>query len=347
MKKLLARNRVGAALRGRPGGQGAHIGAPLLLLLLFVGVPARGAVDPFYQGLLRDGQLAFDRKEYATAARTLRLACFGMLDEPQPLADCLSRLALAQDGAGDAAGFRETFQRLVDVENRFKGYSQGELPLELRTALEARLAARLPAPTLAAAPAFRSTLAKKSPAPAAIPAQPRTGAPAAGAPVASAPAAAPPPAPSSTPPPPVKSAAQVPAPAPATPAAAPKPLTDGERKQLDQARQLLGEPRPSKELRQAFELARSVADAHPDSKEAQHLAAEGAYRISRWSDAAAYFRRGGDPGEEEPERLFYMAVSLYESGDAAGASTALKRSLPNLKRTPYVESYMHKILGPQ
>ena len=94
-----------------------------------------------------------------------------------------------------------------------------------------------------------------------------------------------------------------------------------------------------------MELARAVADAHPDSKEAQHLAAEGAYRISRWSDAATYFHRGGDPGEEEPERLFYMAVSLYESGDAAGASAALKRSLPNLKRTPYVESYMRKIMG--
>jgi tetratricopeptide (TPR) repeat protein len=298
----------------------------LLLGLLLAPMPAQATVDPFYQGLLRDGQLAFDRKEYATAARALRLACFGMLDEPRPLADCLSRLALAQDGAGDATGFRETFQRLVDVEDRFKGYSQGELPPELRAALEARLAARLPAATLAGAPAFHSIQAKKNPAPPASPAA----------------------APSSTPPTttatPAVAKTAAPAPAPANPPA-PKPLTDGERKQLDQARQLLGEPRPSKELRQAFELARSVADSHPDSKEAQHLAAEGAYRISRWSDAALYFRRGGDPGEEEPERLFYMAVSLYESGDAAAAAAAFKRALPNLKRTPYVETYMRKILG--
>jgi hypothetical protein len=40
-----------------------------------------------------------------------------------------------------------------------------------------------------------------------------------------------------------------------------------------------------------------------------------------------------------------MAVSLYESGDAAGAATVLKRALPNLKRTPYVDSYTRKILG--
>jgi len=303
----------------------------LLALLLLAPLPARAAVDPFYQGLLRDGQLAFERKEYAVAARELRLACFGMLDEPRPLADCLSRLALAQDGVGDATGFRETFQRLLEVEDRFKGYSQGELPPELRTALEARLAARLPAATLAAAPAFRSTVAKKNPAPATNPAPPPK-------------SVAPAPVPSSAPALPAVAKTAGPAPAPANPPA-PKPLTDDERKQLDQARQLLGEPRPSKELRQAFELARSVADAHPDSREAQHLAAEGAYRISRWSDAALYFRRGGDPGEEEPERLFYMAVSLYESGDAAAAAAALKRALPNLKRTSYVESYMRKILG--
>ena len=310
----------------------------LLLGLLLAPLPAQAAVDPFYQSLLRDGQLAFDRKEYATAARVLRLACFGMLDEPRPLADCLSRLALAQDGTGDAPGFRETFQRLLEVEDRFKGYSQGELPPELRATLEARLATRLPAATLAGAPAFRSTLAKKSTAPSTSPAPPRSGAP------ASAPPTAPPPAPVSSSATATPAVAKTAAPAPANPPA-PKPLTDGERKQLDQARQLLGEPRPSKELRQAFELARSVADSHPDSQEAQHLAAEGAYRISRWSDAALYFRRGGDPGEEEPERLFYMAVSLYESGDAAAASAAFKRALPNLKRTPYVESYMRKILG--
>jgi hypothetical protein len=327
-------------------------GAPLLFLLLLAPLPARAATDPFYLSLLRDGQLALDRKEYAAAARTLRLACFGLLDEPRPLADCLSRLALAQDSAGDAGGFRDTFQRLVEVEDRFKAYSQADLAPELRAALEARLAARIPAATLAAAPAFRSTLAKRAPAPAAPPAKgpPPAGIPAAGVPTASV--AAPPPQSSQSPQPPAPNpavaASATPRPgtvAPAEPPAA-KPLTDPERKKLDQARQLLGAPRPSKELRQAFELARSVADAHPDSREAQHLAAEGAYRISRWSDATTYFRRGGDPGEDQPERLFYMAVSFYESGDAAAAAAALKRSLPNLKRTPYVETYIRKILGP-
>jgi len=311
---------------------------------------AAAAVDPFYQTLLRDGQQAFERKDFAAAARELRLACFGMLEEPATLADCLAHLALAQDAAADLEGFRETFRRLTEVEERFKGYSQGTIAPELRAALETRLAARIPAATLAGLPAFRSAQAKKGAAPPAA-APKLTAAPA--APAAKAPekekpqvavkpagesgerkgAAAP-------------SHAVPPVPPPSAAAAvAAKPLTAAERQKLEQARQLLGDRRTAKELRQAFELSSSVADAHPESKEAQLLAGEGAYRISRWSDAAAYFKRGGDPGDDEPERLFYLAVALYESGDAPAAAAALKRSLPNLKRTPYVDGYARKILG--
>src|SRR5437763_9915096 len=93
-----------------------------LLLTLTAGLPLAAAVDPFYLSLLRDGQLAFDRKDYPAAARHLRLACFGMLEEPRPLADCLARLALAQDRAEDLDGFRETFKRLAEVEERFNAY---------------------------------------------------------------------------------------------------------------------------------------------------------------------------------------------------------------------------------
>ncbi len=318
----------------------------LLLGMLLAAAPAVAAIDPFYAGLLREGQQALDRKDYGNAARQLRLACFGMLDDPRPLADCLARLLLAQDGSGDVEGVRDTFRRLTEVEDLFKAYSQGDVPPELRAAVEAKLAARIPAATLANAPAFRSTQGKKPPQPAAgTPAAPGVkAAPAPASPIAALPPQASDSAPGRSPAP-AAGAAKT-ASTPPAPPAADKPLTDAERKKLAQARELLAEQRPSKELRQAFELARSVADAHPGSKEAQLLAAEGAYRISRWSDATTYFRRGGDPGDEEPDRLFYLAVSLYESGDAPGAAAALKRSLPNLKRTPYVESYIKKILGP-
>ncbi|MFY9821547.1 MAG: hypothetical protein WAM82_09195 [Thermoanaerobaculia bacterium] len=338
----------------------------LLVPLLLAGTSLQAAVDPFYQNLLRDGQAAFDRKDYPAAVRHLRLACFGMLDEPHPLVDCLARLALAQDRAEDLEGFRETFRRLAEVESRFNAYTQGGVAPELRTALEARLVARLPAATLESEPAFRPLVAKKAPAGGGTAKKPNSPAlvakktePAPAVVKKPVPPAAttPPPAPAAGTSPgaaaPVVGPPSPPAPAGKAPAAEvkatakpdSKPLSDAERKKMEQARQLLSQERPAKELKEAFQLAREVADAHPGTKEAQHLAAEAAYRISRWSDAATYFHRGGDPGDDEPERLFYLAVALHELGDDTAAAAALKRALPNLRRTPYVDSYAKTILG--
>jgi len=299
----------------------------LLLTLATAALPLSAAgVDPFYQSLLREGVLQYDRGDYAESARTLRIACFGMLDEPRALAGCLSRLALAQDRMDDGDGFQDTFRRLAEVEERFQAYTGAELPAETRAALEPRLAARIPAATLRAIPVFRPLADLK---PAAAEPKPRRGKSEAQ--------------PAATPPPRV---AAVPQPAPAEPEpAAPRAITAAERDRMSQARKLLGQESKVKDLKQAYDLARGVADAHPESVEAQHLAAETAYRISRWADAARYFRRGGEPGENQPELQFYMAVSLFESGDAAGAAAILKRSLPNLQRSPYVDAYARKILG--
>jgi tetratricopeptide (TPR) repeat protein len=305
---------------------------PLLALFLLplAGGAASAAIEPFYEDLLRDGIHAYDRKEYSAAARSFRLACFGMLDEPKRLADCLVRLALAQDRAESLDAFRETFRRIVEVEERFGAYSQGDLPAELRAAFEARVPVRVPAATLEGIAAFRR-LAKPSDKAAGGGARPRE--------TSASPSAAkrePAPAPPAAPAP-----AQVQASQPE-----PRPLTDAERQTMAKVRKTLDSPNPgNRELKTALQLAREVADAHPDSAEAQHLAAEAAYRLSRWGDAVAYFRRGGDPGEAQPELLFYMAVALFESGDRAGAATALRRSLPSLRKTEYIQSYEKKILG--
>jgi hypothetical protein len=294
------------------------------LLLLLAVAPSAAAPDPFYQSLLREGIQQYERGDFADSARSLRLACFGMLDEPQVLGGCLVRLALAQDRSGDDAGFLDTFRRLTEVEERFQGYTRSDLPQEVRAALEQRLAARIPAATLRSIPAFQALADRKvETPPSGVEARRQRG------------------------------PATVPAPAvtPSNPPAAnpvsdgPRPMTGAERDRMAQARKLLTEEGKVKELRQAFQLASEVADAHPESVEAQHLAAETAYRISRWADAARYFRRGGEPGEDQPELLFYMAVALYESGDQAGAAAVLKRSLPNLQHTPYVDGYARKILG--
>jgi hypothetical protein len=304
----------------------------LVLLVLILPAPALfAAVDPFYQSLLREGALQYDRGDYAASSRTLRIACFGMLDEPKALAGCLSRLALAQDRTDDAEGFQDTFRRLAEVEERFQGYTGAELPAETRAALEQRLVVRIPVATLRSIAAFRPLADRKQsqgeqsqskqPDP-----KPRRGQ--AETPLASSP--------------PRVTAA----PAPAEPVPVkPRELTAAERDKMAQARKLLSQDSKVKDLKQSYDLAREVADAHAESVEAQHLAAEAAYRISRWADAARYFRRGGEPGENQPELQFYMAVSLFESGDAAGAAAILKRSLPNLQRSAYVDAYARKILG--
>lgn len=294
------------------------------------------AAEPFYDSLLRQGVQQYDREEFASAAQTLRLACFGLLDEPLVLGGCLSRLALAQDRAGDAEGFQETFRRLAEVEERFQGYSRSDLPPEVRTALEQRIGARIPASTLRSIPTFRALADRTEAAGASRP--------------SSAPATPPSAQPAGREPKPRsaeerKTVAAPPANLPILPDTAAGALTAAEREQMSQARKLLAAEGKIKELRQAFDLAREVADAHADSIEAQHLAAEAAYRISRWKEAAQYFKRGGEPATDQPELLFYMAVSLYESGETQAAASVLRRSLPNLQRTPYVDAYARKILG--
>lgn len=315
----------------------------LIVALLCAAAPPLAAADLFYLDLLRDGTHAFDRGDHAAAARHFRLACFGMLDEPKMLGECLARLALAQDKGGDVAGFRETFGRLVEVEERFQGYSQSSLPPEARAALEQRMAALIPAPTLAASPqALRGTGGRKPEAQASKPpaTKPQTDKPQtierSTAPAPARPAVV---QPSPEPQPPAS------APPASAPPPAPQAPTDAERKNLEKARQLLAETSNLRQLREAFQLAREVADARPASREAQQLAGEAAYRISRWSDAAEYLERAGGPGEDQPELLFYLAVALYESGAAQTAAAPLRRALPNLQRTPYVDSYARKILG--
>lgn len=311
--------------------------------LALAALPA-AAADLFYLDLMRDGVHAYDRGDHAAAARHFSLACFGMLDEPKLLGECLARLALAQDKGKDVEGFRETFGRLVEVEERFQGYSQSSLPPEARTVLEQRMAALIPAPTLATSPqALRGSAGRRpeaqagrSPAPKPQSDKPQ---PIERSTTPASPQTAPPP----TAAPPGKTGAAVTAPAHSEPAR--REPAEAEKKKLEKARQLLTETGNVRQLREAFQMAREVADAHAESREAQQLAGEAAYRISRWSDAAEYLGRAGGPGEDQPELLFYLAVALYESGDRQTAADPLRRALPNLQRTPYVDGYAKKILG--
>ena len=540
--------------------------AVLTACALLASVAAQAA-DPFYMRLLRQGTDAFNRRDYQTAASQLRIACFGLLDEPQLLADGLTRLALAQAAAGDETGFRETFQRLSEVEERFQGYSRADIPKDVRAAFEVLVlqaippatlsenaafgrlvpsrqdnVAKLPPPqrrkelnrlikaepaevkwrlmladlelgegkpgdavaaadgalklapankealklrglalaadkkwsqavenlracgcassdpkvagamltslvelkrwqeandfarqlppdvakdrtlqqlTVSAAVGLTAAMAAATPTSArAAPGAVKTGEkPPAGAAVAAGVVAAGPPPTAKPkladkPTPPAAAAGAVaggspqlsatkPAPKPSAPVGAlgvvaggvsqapgtkptekptvgpspkaptPKsaekpasgiaaaagsgspgasaqkspirtgPLSAAERADLDRAQELA----KAGNLDGAFALARKVADARPDLAEPQFLAAELAYRTTRWNEAVAYFRRAGDPGDGQPLLIFYSAVALFETGDRAGAATALRRCLPNIRHTPYVEDIARKVLG--
>ena len=132
---------------------------------------------------------------------------------------------------------------------------------------------------------------------------------------------------------------------PVKPAPATGSFSLAQKEAMDRARRLLAANSPPKDLKESLRLAQQVAEAHPDSKEAQYLAGEAAYRNSRWAEAVAAFRRAGEPGDDRPDLLFYLAVSLYEMGDQPSAVAVLKRSLPRLQKSPFVDSYARRITG--
>ena len=343
-----------ASPRPRPRrDRGVRRTLPAALLALAVGLVlgaagsgAAHAAHPHYLRLLRQGTFALERGEPDAAVRDLRLACFGFLDEPPLLAQCLVRLGLAQAGAGDDEGFRETFRRVVEVEERFGAYAAADVSPEERDAFETQIAARIPARTLEYSSVFKRLA--QTPETAAA-----TGSVAAATDEGPGErAGAPPPASgrerrsTGTGGSAADTARTDAAPGTAgrtTPGAA--ELSPEDRSDLDRARRLLAAAVRRSDLDQPLALARRIADAYPGSREAQHLAAVIAYRASRWQEAVHYFRRGGDPGEDNAESLFYYAVSLYESGDREAAADALRRSLPHLEATPFVERYRDRILG--
>ena len=123
-----------------------------VVLLLFPAVLP--AAEPFYDRLLENGTRALERQDYAAATRTLHLACFGLLDEVDRLAVCLSRLAVAQAETGDEDAFRKTFDRLLEIERRFEALSRLELDPAVHTLLEGHLYRLVPYETLKGLPPF-------------------------------------------------------------------------------------------------------------------------------------------------------------------------------------------------
>ena len=329
----------------------------LVALLCLSVATAQAQIDPFYTDLERDAATAAAKGDARRAARLYRIACFGMLDEPVRLAACTVRLALSQAQVGDQGGFSDSFSRLATVEERFQGWTLADLSSEEREQMAKQARAWLPEPTLAAIPAIAALAqaTKASEAKAAPVARGRRKE------VKSAP---PPPSsrPSETPSrdepaepelealaaPPVAAAATPPASAEkeVAPPTAREALSDVEQSEVRAARELLGGSPDRVELETALGALRAVADRHPENPEPARLVGDLAYRLSDWRVCADYYGRAGDPGAEAPLERFYMAVCLYEAGQLEAAAALLAPSAGQLKRSPFVESYLTKILSP-
>jgi tetratricopeptide (TPR) repeat protein len=390
------------------------------------------ATDPFYEQLLRKGLATQDRGEHQQAARLLRLACFGMLEEPEALARCLVHLGLSQFALGDRQGFQETFVRVAELEARFAAYGKANLPAETRAAFEKALQAAIPAPTLKQSPGFSHLVPSEEQRVASLPAaqrrrelqrriadQPRQlvwrcmlaeldlaegkykdvlettafmlreqpahpcGLRARGLALArlgrwaeaetaleALPWAQDPELaealvealghqgrweqlekvgaalPQATRERPAvqrwlsRSKAQGTAPGPPpTPGASlskPQPSVEEE---LGRLRQLL----EAGKVQEALALAKQLVGRFPQNRQVLLLAGETAYRGASWKEAVRYYEAVGDL--PEASHAFYFAVALFEAGQRERAAQLLRSCLPKVQRTPFVESYVRKILG--
>jgi hypothetical protein len=312
------------------------------VLAALVPTSAGAAVDAFFLQRLQDGSQAYDRRDYSKAIESLRLAAFGMLEDPPILGSTLVRLATAQAAAGDGAGFQSTFGRILELEQRFQVYRGLALEADLRAMFEEQVRKRIAPAVLQAVPAFRDLAeAKPAQAPAAKPPRRRRNEP---APAATAEDLDPPEAAASTP---VSHGAPVSEPTP--PLAPPPPPvvatspSEEELATLKRAEEGLASSTNLIELGRAMAAAQSVADRWPSYRPAQLLAGEIAYRSSNWRAAAGYLERASIRPAADPAACFYWAVSLYEIGQAERAAKVLDPCVRHLERTPLVTSYLERI----
>jgi len=121
--------------------------------------------------------------------------------------------------------------------------------------------------------------------------------------------------------------------------------SEASRKDLDRARALLAHGKTRNDLEQAYKIALELSKEVPQSRTFLYLAGECAYRLGRWKEVIEHFRRAGGPPAAQPNTSFYLAVALFETGNIEEAAALMRSCLSGLQRSPFVESYVKKILG--
>lgn len=339
----------------------------LLPAAILATAPLAFGYDEFYARRLAVGTRALAEGRAAEAAVELRIACFGMLDEPAALMGCVARLAVAQEAAGMTAEATATAARLQDLEARFRLWAG--LDLDAGTRARARevvkrrrgaelLGAPTPAPTATATPTPTPT---PTPSPTPRPAVRPTVRPTATARPTARPTATPTaiPRPTVVPPavPPVVStptptpastlAAAVSATATAAPtAAAPKtsptatpPPTAAEARAISQARTLIAAGKAGRARALLLPLGKPTA-----TPELRIALIEAAILTSDFRLAAEQADLLGSLERAGESTMFYAAIAYFETGRRAEAKVLAEKSVTRLRKTPFVDYYAKRIL---
>ena len=116
--------------------------------ILYASITA-AAVDPFYADLYQRGMAHFASKEFAPAAKDLRLAAFGSVDVPEQFETAHIYAAIAASKSGGDAEVRTSVQRVYAAERIQRTYASLKLPEAVRKDFDALAKATLTANELA------------------------------------------------------------------------------------------------------------------------------------------------------------------------------------------------------
>ena len=295
-----------------------HVLAVISAIAVLPALAEPPRIHPFYLERLVAGEKALRAHDGVEAANQLRIAAFGLVDDPTRRSEALVWLTLAVNGLGRTTDTQEVLDRFVLLQRVSGGYERSRMPDDIRLPFEDLLIAHAGRTTLAAIPSLAAIGAP--------PPKPTTTTPRAALSTEAAPAA-PQPLPTAT--------VTAPAPQPA------KPRGPDAAAVHAQATTLLRGGRTT----DAIPLLESALAADPAQRRLRLLLLEALCLSSRWTAAAEEVRKLSPIDDSEPVALFYAAAALYETGRAAEARPLLDRALPRIARTPMVERYRERIVN--
>lgn len=321
------------------------------LLALAFPLEALAGADEFYLARLKAGKAEVRLGRTLEAEEDLRIACFGLMDDPPLLVECLGRLAMTRQTLGKLPEMDLTLARLVEVEGRFGVWEKAAFEPALRAELEQVLLKRLGADGVRAVPSLSGALVKQE--------LDR---------IAKLP--------------PAERVAALDARAKAEPGNAAWPLAIAREAQLrkdwvgmekwadraleiapasaeakalrDRARATRIEPAlaESRQMiqdgryREALKLLAPLIEADPANRELRKGALEAAVLTKDWRAAASNVPALKPFRENEETSMFYGAVALWETGSQEEARDLAKRSYPLVAKNAFVEFYGKRILEP-